>query len=326
MGLKVANHSSYPRIGDQPKEQRLRRALGQRDRGELSEGDLEVVFREVTAETLSEEERAGVDLVTDGQIRWSDPVSHLMRFLKGVRVGGLLRFFDTNFYFRVPIVEGEVERKDGLLTAEVTAALSSAKRPFNVVLTGPAPLASLSEVRGSKYSRAEDLIDKLTSVLAAEIQGLSRERVSWIQIEEPILLRRPDLLPSVAVSLVEFSKKKGKVPLVLSTYFGDATPLYDKIQELSVDGLHWDLSYGGDPLTQRISSHPGGKTLFLGVVDGRSTRLEATSELKKRMDQLRVDSLRQEVYVTSSCGLEYLPRARAFDKLKRLAELKGNSG
>ena len=105
MELRLANHSSYPRIGASGEQQRLRRAYGQRERGEVSADAFNQIQDSVVAEVIGEQVDAGCELLTDGQIRWYDPVSHLAGKLARVEINGLLRYFDTNFYFRQPVTK-----------------------------------------------------------------------------------------------------------------------------------------------------------------------------------------------------------------------------
>src|SRR5262245_2667492 len=88
MQLVRANTGSYPRIGDTPAAQRHRRAYAQRERGELSAADWRTVEDEITREVIGEQIAAGVELPTDGQVRWYDPISHLARGLTNVTVNG----------------------------------------------------------------------------------------------------------------------------------------------------------------------------------------------------------------------------------------------
>ena len=62
----------------------------------------------MTELALSEQIHAGLNLLTDGQIRWYDPISHVAGKLSGISSNGLLRFFDTNSYFRQPVVHGPI--------------------------------------------------------------------------------------------------------------------------------------------------------------------------------------------------------------------------
>src|SRR2546425_12700459 len=91
MELTLANHSSYPRIGDDADDQVLRRTIAQWEKREKTERELRAAEDAMTERALREQIDAGLDLVTDGQVRWYDPVSHLAGKLKGIRINGLLR-------------------------------------------------------------------------------------------------------------------------------------------------------------------------------------------------------------------------------------------
>ncbi|MBI2544234.1 MAG: methylcobamide--CoM methyltransferase, partial [Candidatus Rokubacteria bacterium] len=96
MQLILSTAGSYPRIGDVPDLQRHRRAYAQRERGDISAEELRKVEDEVVAGVIREQIEAGIEVVTDGLIRWYDPYSHFARGLEGVEINGLLRLFDTN--------------------------------------------------------------------------------------------------------------------------------------------------------------------------------------------------------------------------------------
>jgi len=139
MRLILTNTGSYPRIGDAPDAQRHRRAYARRERGELSEAEWRAVEDEVTREVIAEQVGAGVELPTDGQVRWYDPISHLARPLANVTVNGLLRYFDTNFYFRQPVVRGAISRSAPVLLPEFEVGRAAA---------APRELATLAAARG----------------------------------------------------------------------------------------------------------------------------------------------------------------------------------
>jgi 5-methyltetrahydropteroyltriglutamate--homocysteine methyltransferase len=63
---------NYPKIPNRPRPGRYRNALNKRDRGEITNEELAEVANEVTIEVIQEQIDAGVDIVTDGQIRWDD--------------------------------------------------------------------------------------------------------------------------------------------------------------------------------------------------------------------------------------------------------------
>src|SRR3990170_2294351 len=101
---------SYPKVPNLPRPARLRNTINRFDRGQITEEELRQVEDEVTVEALQEQAEAGLDLVTDGQIRWADEQTYLARRLAGCSLSGLIRWFDTNMYYRQPVVEAAIAR------------------------------------------------------------------------------------------------------------------------------------------------------------------------------------------------------------------------
>lgn len=147
MELRLANHSSYPRIGASREQQRLRRAYAQRERGEISAEVFNQIQDSVVAEVIEEQAQAGCELLTDGQVRWYDPISHLAGKLAHVEINGLLRYFDTNFYFRQPVMGEKVHRNGPMIVEEFRYAQKTSRRPIKPILTGPYTLAVSSSDR-----------------------------------------------------------------------------------------------------------------------------------------------------------------------------------
>ena len=81
--IRSASHSSYPRIGDSPWDQELRLIAREREAGLADDAAVQIVEDEVAAMMVAEQSRAFVDVVTDGQVRWSGPFSHVASQLDG---------------------------------------------------------------------------------------------------------------------------------------------------------------------------------------------------------------------------------------------------
>jgi len=191
MELILASHSSYPRIGESAEFQSLRRTIASWEKGEKTDSDLRAAEDRMTELALSEQAEAGLDVVTDGQIRWYDPVSHLAGKLQGVRINGLLRFFDTNFYFRQPAIESEIKRTKPLIVEEFVFAKKKSARPVKPVLTGPYTLARLSIQDEGKAGDFEKTLAGYSGALAEEVKaGLQRARAD--------LFLHPGAHPSIA--------------------------------------------------------------------------------------------------------------------------------
>ena len=321
MELKLANHSSYPRIGDTPEGQLLRRTIAQREKGEKTDADLRAAQDRMTELALAAQDEAGLDVVTDGLIRWYDPVSHLAGKLTGIHINGLLRFFDTNCYFRQPIVEGAIERTGPMVVDEFTFARGKTSRTVKAVLTGPYTLARLSLAKDAGAAQLNSLIESYTRALAAEVAALADAGATLIQVDEPAILKHPEDFALFASSTAALAGQKKNAQLMLAFYFGDVAPFYSKLQALPVDALCLDFTYSVK-LPQVVAAEGSSKTLALGLIDGRNTRLEKADSLARQIEQILAGIQSDSAYLTSSCGLEYLPRDRAQLKLNHLKTVK----
>jgi 5-methyltetrahydropteroyltriglutamate--homocysteine methyltransferase len=318
MELILVSAGSYPRIGDSADAQRHRRAYAQRERGEISDAEWRAVEDEIAVQVVREQAATGLDVVTDGQIRWYDPISHVARHCENVQVNGLLRYFDTNFYFRQPVVSGPLRRRAPVLRHEFEVAREATDRTVKAVLTGPYSLACGSILEGGYRSR-RDLARAYADVLAEEVADLSHGGAAVIQIDEPYLLRHPEDADVVRAGLATLAGARGHTHLALSTYFGDALPLWEDLMAMPVDMLGLDLTYG-PKLADRIADGGVSKTLMLGLVDGRNTKIETAEALFPVLDRV-LPRLRGPVCLAPSCGLEYLPRDRARAKLENMVAL-----
>ncbi len=243
MELLVANHSSYPRIGDGAGQQRLRRAYAQHERAEITAREFEAIQASVIQEVVQEQAGAGLDVVTDGQIRWYDPISHFAGRLAGVKINGLLRFFDTNFYIRQPVVVDRVTWNGPILVEEYQSAQAVSPKPVKVTLTGPYTLGRFSIIEGPRYHDLPELVADYTEAVTKEVEALAGAGATVIQIDEPSMLHHPGEAGLVKVALTRIGSRKGSARLLLATYFGDAAPLYEVLQGFPVDALGFDFTY-----------------------------------------------------------------------------------
>lgn len=319
MEIITASTGSYPRIGDRQEQQRHRHAYVKRERGEISEKEFELVQDEVTREVIEEQVKAGLDVVTDGQVRWYDPISHFARKLEGCEINGLLRFFDTNFYFRQPVIKGRLLRREPIMSREFLFAEEVSSRPVKPVVTGPYTLAKLSINRSG--GGFQSLVDEFTEAIAQEVSELAGAGAGLIQIDEPAILKNPGDFHIFNEAIEKLAAEKGGARLTLYTYFGDAVPLYEKLLELPVDVIGFDFTYS-PKLASLIADSGCDKDLGLGLIDGRNTRLEKEEEVLDTLELILLAVGSERVYLNPSCGLgDYLPREIAFKKLQNMVKI-----
>lgn len=320
MELLTASAGAYPRVADNEAGQELRRAYGRLERGEVTEGEFGGIQDRFTLMALHEQERAGLDVLTDGLVRWYDPFTHFARGLAGLEPGGLLRYFDTNTYIRQPVVKGDISWRAPVVAGEYAFAAKSTRRPVKPLIPGPFTLAAHTLDPGKRYHSLRKLAVAYGNALAEEVNRLAAAGAKVIQIDEPAILRRPKELPVLRAALEPLAGAKGNAALLLQTYFGDAAPLYDGLLSLPVDAVGLDFTYGPG-LAKVIGRKGARKMLGLGLVDARNTRMERPAEAAAVLKRL-APRLKGENYLSPTTGLEYLPRDRAERKLRLLTEIK----
>lgn len=324
MQLIAASSGSYPRIGPTPELQLLRRSITERDSGKKTDADVLAAEDALTRAAIAEQLSTGLDLVTDGQIRWYDPISHLAGKLENVSVNGLLRFFDTNFYLRQPVIHGPVVWSYPVLRPEYEMASKESPKPVKPVLTGAYTLARHSIIEYPPYQKDfARLVLDYNRAIVKEVGQLAAAGATDIQIDEPSILKEPthadwDLLEETWNQL---AAAKGKARLVLAVYFGDATPVLHHLLSMPADVVALDFTYN-PRLVDQVADSKTAKSLGLGLLDGRNTRLEDPAGVMKALDRILPHVKSAECYLNPSSGLEYLPRDRALLKLKHLVAIR----
>jgi 5-methyltetrahydropteroyltriglutamate--homocysteine methyltransferase len=315
----LSSSGSYPRVGEGGHGQRLRKAHAEFEQGKRTGAELKETERELTSEVIALQAKAGLELVTDGQIGWYDPISHFLGKAEGVEVGGLSRFFDTNFYYRQPIIVERVKWKAPIVLDEFLFARSVSPLPVKPVVTGAYTLGRLSVDR--HYNDFPQLVEDIAQVIAREVELLAQQGAEVIQIDEPaIATNREDIL-LLRKELDLIAKDKGSARLALYTYFGDTAGIYQELQSLPIDILGLDFTYS-PKLAEVIASVENKKVLGLGLIDGRNTKMESEQDILPVLRQIMPAIGAGDCYLNPSCGLEYLTWERAFHKLENMKRLR----
>src|SRR5205809_7680444 len=128
---------NYPKIPNRPRPARLRQAINRRDRGEITSEELARIEDEVTVEVIGEQVEAGLDIITDGQVRWDDDQTYVTRRLGGVEMNSLERYLDTNTYYRRPEVTCPVSWREPHLVRDYRLAAENTPKTDKAMSTRP---------------------------------------------------------------------------------------------------------------------------------------------------------------------------------------------
>ncbi len=311
--IRSFNHSSYPRVGESPLDQQMRTVLRARERAQATDEEVAAAAAELTSIVVAEQSRAFIDVVTDGMVRWSGPLSHLAGQLEGFELRGLRRWFDTNFYDRRVAVTGPIRRSGSFMLQDYEVAKGVAQKPVKIGLPGPVTFAR--QALDEHYGSVDAVAEALAQALAAEVRELAAAGARYFQLDEPLLCREAaDLERVVRSAGTVFAAAGTEATTVLSTFFGDLTAVVDRLDELP--GTHLGLELTGTHANfALLDALPDGKGVALGLFDARTSVQEDAGEVAQRLAPYRETLTRRDVLVGPNAGLELLPRNQAFDKL-----------
>ncbi len=307
---------NYPKIPDLPAPGKWRSAVERFQKGQLDETALRQVEDDVTVEAIQAQVNAGIDLITDGQIRWEDSQTHFARRLRGFSINGLQRYFDTNVYFRQPVADAAVTWTEPVVVEEFTFARAHSPKPVKPVVTGPFTLAKLSQ--NSHYASFRDFTLAVARALNQELRALGAAGAEIIQVDEPALCHFKQDYPVFAEAMRVLTSGVG-AKKVLCTYFGDVGGLYPQLLELPFEVIGLDF-VAGHRNWEVLRQAPFTKELAFGILDARNTRLEPVDEVVAAIGRITEVVPPDRLQISPSAGLEFLPHGVATRKLHRLVE------
>ena len=314
----ATNIGSLPWQGG-PLADDLEKALRGHAGGTIAPEELQKVQDRATRQSVQAQIEAGLDLVTDGLVRRSDPISHVSRRFAGVSSGeekdgcpGL------KGAYRVPLVEDAIAWSGPILVEDYLFAKEGVDRPIKVILTGPFTLAKLAEDRA--YDEPNALAMGMATALNQEIRALQEVGVTMVQVDEPSLLVHKSEFP-VFTRLWEVLGRGVKADLALHLPGGDIAGLYPGLLRLKrLAWLSLDLIAGRASL-DLFRDHPltEGPGLGLGLIEGGSESVEDPEALASLIKSTPGIPPPDRLWIGPASDLAGLPQALALDKLRSAA-------
>jgi len=222
-----------------------------------------------------------------------------------VHAGEMTKWFDTNYHYIVP--EFTAETEFALDASRLLEQLAQAKKlevQIKPVIIGPVTYLWLGKAKDASEKRA--LLSRLLPVYVTLLEQLAEQGVTWVQIDEPILVTELDSEWQKAFVTAYDALKGSRIKLLLATYFGPLQGNLTLACSLPVDGLHVDAINAHSELEQVIHLLPKERILSLGVINGRNiwkTDLHATLEWLEPLHRL----LQERLWIAPSCSLLHVP-------------------
>ena len=315
MKIQTTLAGSYPKLPTVAGDVNLRVVRNRRDAGKATDADVAAAVQATTRRMVELQNQVGVDLPMDGQAGWDDAQTYVARGLEGIRIGGLLRYLDTNTYYRQPEIVGPIRWTHPITAGDFREAQALSKRPLKAFLPGPYSLYRFS--KDLRYGDPSEGGRAFGEALSREAEALEEAGATWIHVEEPwIGLARSGGARAVRSALEPLlTGRRAKV--MIHVPFGSPAAVFDSIRELVWSGIGLDL-VGAPAGWDLLPKIPEGRTAGLGLIDARNTRLEAPEAVAANVARARGMRPDLEFHLSPTASLEYLPADTAEKKLERL--------
>ena len=296
--------------------------------------EAEELFRRAAAEVITDQIEAGVDIVTDGEVRRENYIHYHCRHLRGITFAEVeekaLR--EGNYRARLPVIQGKVEAGAGFLVSDWTAAQESSAHPVKVTLPGP---MTIGDTLVNRHYEDERVLGKdLGEALRVEVCRLAEAGCRHIQIDEPLFARRPDAALAFGIENLErcfhgIDAPTKRIANMCCGYpdrldnpdYPKAPPdsyarLAEALDESALDAVSLEDAHRHNDLA--LLERFAGTQVILGMVAVASSRIESIEEIETRLRAALEHIDPERLSVAPDCGLGMLKREMARAKLANM--------
>jgi 5-methyltetrahydropteroyltriglutamate--homocysteine methyltransferase len=287
---------------------------------------LEEAQDDATVLAIRDQERAGLDIVTDGEMRRESYSNRFATALDGVDIDNPGTALDRSGHPNpVPRVVGEIRRKHPVQLRDLEVLKANTDRA--VKMTVPGPFTMSQQAQNDFYESDESMALGYAAAVNEEIKDLHAAGADVVQIDEPYMQARPEKARAFGLSAVARALDGVTGTTALHICFGYAAIIHERpsgysfLPELAaapVDQISIETAQSN--LDTSVLEQLPGKTIILGVLDLSTTEIESPETVAQRIRRALPHVPAERVVVAPDCGLKYLPRDVAFNKMKAMVE------
>jgi 5-methyltetrahydropteroyltriglutamate--homocysteine methyltransferase len=319
---------SYPQPGWLIDRERLGDRLPPRVRvrelWRVPEPFLEEAQDDATRLAVGDMERAGIDVITDREMRRESYSNRFATALDGVDLDEPGVALDrTGHENPVPRVVGPIRRARPVEVRDVEFLRSITDR--RIKITVPGPFTMTQQAQNDHYADDRSLALAYAEAVNEELRDLKAAGADVVQIDEPYLQARPDPAREYALEAIDRALEGIEGDTVLHTCFGYAHVVKDKpsgypfLRELNdCAATHLSLEAAQPGLDPEVLRQVPDKTIVLGVLDLGAEEVETPEVVAARIRRALEVVPPERLVVAPDCGMKYLLRERAFRKLEAM--------
>jgi 5-methyltetrahydropteroyltriglutamate--homocysteine methyltransferase len=282
---------------------------------------LEEAWRDATKLAIRAQERAGLDIITDGEMCRESYSNRFATALDGVDIGNPGTALDRSGHPNpVPRVTGPVRRRHPVEADDVRFLRANTSKTIKITLPGPFTMAQ--QAQNDHYPSVEDLAYAYAEVVNEEVADLFAAGADIVQLDEPYLQARPEEARRYGVKAINRALAGITGTTAIHLCFGYAAIIHDRpsgysflpeLADAGCDQISVETAQSG--LDCSILATLDGKTVILGVLNLGDQTVETPDQVAERVARALPYVPPERLVLAPDCGMKYLPRDVAFGKL-----------
>jgi len=294
----------------------------------VPEAFLEQAQDDATLIAIRDMERAGIDIISDGEIRRESYSNRLATALDGIDIDHPGKVIGrTGVPTVVPRVVGKIRRRHAVEVRDVEFLRRNTDRAIKITLPGPFTLTR--QAKDEFYEDEEALAMDYAAAINAEARDLKAAGADVIQLDEPWLQAFPDAAMRYGVRAINRALEGIPSTTAVHLCFGYAHLVRDKkpgagysflpqLADSTADQI--SIEAAQPALDLAVLKELRGKTIILGVIDLGNATVEKPEEVARRIRRGLEHIPAERLIPAPDCGMKYLSREAAFGKLEALAD------
>lgn len=286
---------------------------------------LEEAQDDATLVAIRDMERAGLDIITDGEMRRESYSNRFATALEGIdnENPALIPQQQAGRSTAVPRVVGPIRWTGPVEVSDVEFLRANTDRKIKITLPGPFTMAQ--QVVDEHYKDLEAMTMAFAAAVNQEVHALAKAGADVIQLDEPWLRNNPEAAKRFAVKAIDAALDGLTCETALHLCFGYAQLVSNKpqgyaflaelaqtsAQQISIESAQPKIDLG-------VLSDLAGKKVILGVIDLGDKSIETPEVVAARLRAALEYCAPEQLIAAPDCGMKYLPRATAFGKLKAM--------
>jgi 5-methyltetrahydropteroyltriglutamate--homocysteine methyltransferase len=281
---------------------------------------------DATLIAIRDMERAGIDIISDGEMRRESYSNRFATALEGIDIDQPGTALDrTGHANPVPRVAGAIRRRTPVEVGDVAFLRRNTDRLIKITMPGPFTMAQ--QAQNDFYKDEEELIMAYAAAVNEEAKDLKAAGADVIQLDEPYLQARPDKAMRYGVKAIDRALQDVSGQTAVHLCFGYAHVVHERpsaysflpqladcaVKQISIETAQSNLDLG-------ILADLAGKDIILGVITLGDPAVETAETVAGRIRRAFAHAPAERITPSPDCGMKYIDRATAFAKLKALAD------